>query len=159
MSFNLKSLFALIVLSTVSISASADGYFGIKAGLMMIDLGGIRDPFNAGVVFGSNRDAGWGFEGEVTTSLIKGETDFASLDITIKTLAGYAAYRSEGDTYFKGKLGVLYEDIELGSFSDDDSGASYGLGVGWRQGDGSMFELEYTIIEEDINFLSMGINF
>lgn len=124
---------------------------------MMIDLGGFDDPVNAGAVFGTNRGAGWGFEGEVTTTLSDGE--FFGLDVSVTTVAGYGAYRSEGDTYFKGKLGVAHEEVEIGSVSDDDNGASYGLGVGWRQFNGSMIELEYTIVEDDVNFLSLGFNF
>jgi hypothetical protein len=157
MSFNLKSLSALIILSAVSLSASADGYVGIKAGIMSIDLGGIDDPINGGIMFGSNKGAGWGLEGEITTSMVKGEV--FGVDVTITTMAGYAAYRSEGDSYLKARLGVLKEDVEIGSVSGDDSGASYGLGVGWRQSDGSMVELEFTIVEQDVNFLSLGASF
>lgn len=69
MSWNLKSLSALVVLLMVSVSASADGYFGLKAGTMMIDLSGFDDPINAGIVFGTNRDAGMGFEGELTVTV------------------------------------------------------------------------------------------
>lgn len=161
MSFSFKTLPALIILSAVSLTAGAEGYFGFKGGIMSIDLAGIDDPINAGVVFGSNRGAGWGFEGELTLSMIDGEYSIfgSDFDVSIRTLAGYAAFRSEGDTYFKGKLGVLNEDVEIGSISEDDTGASYGFGVGWRQGDGSMVELEYTIVEEDVDFISLGFSF
>lgn len=161
MSFNLKSLCALIVLSAVSLSASADGYFGIKGGIMSIDLGEIDDPVNAGIVFGSNRDAGWGFEGEITVTAVDGELSAfgSNYDVSIRTLAGYAAYRSEGDSYFKAKLGFLNEDVEIGPVSADDTGSSYGLGGGWRQPNGSMVELEFTIVEQDVNFLSLGVTF
>lgn len=161
MSCKLKSLSALVVLLMVSVSASADGYFGFKGGPMMIDLGSADDPINAGFVFGSNRDAGLSFEGEVNVTIIDGEYSVfgSDFDVSIRTIAGYAAFRSEGDTYFKGKVGVLNEDVEIGSISDDDTGGSYGLGVGWRQSNGSMIELEYTIIEDDVDFLSLGFNF
>jgi len=40
-----------------------------------------------------------------------------------------------------------------------DSGLSLGIGVGYQFNNKISTELEYTIIEEDIDFISLGVNY
>lgn len=160
MSLKLKSLYSLAALSAMSISAQAEGYFGVKAGPMVTDISGFDTPINAGILFGTN-DTGSGFEGELTKTVSDGEYLFPTLgdDISLTTLAFYATYRSDGNVYLKGKFGVLFEDIESGNTGGEDSGASYGIGLGFRLSGGNMLEIEYTSVEEDVLFVSAGVNF
>lgn len=62
----------------------------------------------------------------------------------------------------KGKAGYLREDLKIsgpgGSVSDNESGLSLGGGIGFMLGS-SRLELEYTIIEADVNYLSVGFIF
>ena len=79
------------------------------------------------------------------------------------TLALYGVFRTPGEFYFKGKAGVLYEDVEvdiptLFSESEDDTGFSAGIGGGWRLNDSGSLEVEFTLIESDLNYLSLGYN-
>ncbi|MBN1378305.1 MAG: outer membrane beta-barrel protein [Gammaproteobacteria bacterium] len=143
---------------TANAQSDKNGYAGLKAGPMMIDLGGIDDPLNIGLVGAYINDAGFGFEGEFTTSIVEGELA-GNYDVSIQTVAAYATFRTPGDSYFKAKLGLLNEDVEIGSRSDSDTGSSFGIGVGFNTASGGKFEIEYTIIEEDVNFLSIGYLF
>jgi hypothetical protein len=139
--------------------AAADWYFGAKAGSMMIDVGGMDDPSNAGVMVGHE----WGVvlgdigvQGEITSSIDDGS--YAGQDVSIDTQAVYGVFRTAGPVYFIAKLGMLREDVTIGSVSDDDTGSSAGLGVGFSIGL-AQFEVEYTQIEDDVDFLSVGFRF
>lgn len=164
-------IFALCAGLTFSATAQAADsplYLGLKAGKVMIDISAYDDANSTGLVLGykisDNADGSLAVEGEYTKSStaditvlgIKGEWD-------VDTLAVYLAYRSGGDLYFKGKVGYLNEDINVNivgaTISGSDSGMSYGVGGGWKLGKKAALELEYTVIEEDANFVSLGVNF
>ncbi len=152
---------ALLVLGSFANDASAGLYAGGKAGIMMVDVGSGDDPINAGVVIGYAMDAAeWGalaVEGEYTMSVVDGKEAGMSYDLS--TLAVYAAYRSAGSFYGKAKIGFLKETIGMGGASGDDSGLSYGAGLGLRVGDSLSAEFEYTLIEKDVSFFSAGAIF
>lgn len=153
----MKTTARIIALAALAWSgaASADGYFGVTAGLMDVDVSG-DSPFNAGIRGGFQSPAGWGVEGEATTSLSDGEFDtgFGSIDYSLDTVAAYGTYRTQGDTYFKARAGVLYENVDAGFADGNDTGASAGLGVGFALGGNGSVELEYTFIESDVNYWS-----
>ena len=149
-----------------ALAAGSPFYLGLKVGSMMVDVSEFEDADSVGLVAGykiyDNASGSVAIEGEYTNS--------SSADINgipgkwdIDTLAVYLAYRSSGDLYFKGKIGYLDEDISASAFgtsiSGSDSGLSVGVGGGWKIGTKSALELEYTMIEEDVNFLSLGVNF
>lgn len=151
-----------VLLCVLATNAHAKIFVGGKAGPMLIDLDGFDDPINVGVNGGFiDERTGLGAEGELTLSAVDGEfnTFFGNADVSITTFGAYGTFRSPGNTYFKGRLGVVYEDVEIGSASDDDSSGSGGIGVGFRTGAGISIEIEYTIIEEDVDFLSVGVLF
>ena len=143
------------------VSAQGDTYFGVKAGSMSVDVDGISDVINAGVLVGYNVNKNLAIEGEFTTSLSDGDATISGSQgkWNIDTIAVYAVHRSAGDTYFKGKVGFLNEDISITipgyvPFSGSDSGLSFGVGVGFEVGKSSRIEFEYTLIEADVNMLS-----
>jgi opacity protein-like surface antigen len=147
-----KGLAALALVCS-STAFAEGGYVGGVAGLMTIDRAHVDDPFNLGIRAGYTLPSGWGFEGEYTNSVISGEADIfgGDVDVDIQTLAAYGTYRSYGNIYFKGRAGVLHEDIDhFGS----DTGISLGGGVGFNFGPNTNIELEYTMIESDVNFWS-----
>lgn len=155
-----KILAAAVVLGcAVSAQASEGGYFGTTAGLMKTSISG-DSPFNAGLRAGYAWNSGFALEGEYTTSLVDGEARYSSSwgdfrwDYSISTLGVYAAYRSQGDIYFKGRLGVLNESVDFGDGKESDSGLSAGLGVGFTFSENVNLEAEYTLIEEDVDFWS-----
>ena len=87
---------------------------------------------------------------EVSTSTMSGSD---SLDVD--TMAIYGAYRSPGDFYFLGKIGVLSEDVSGPGESASDTGLSYGIGGGATINEMFSVEAEYTILEDDISFFGV----
>lgn len=153
----------LVAGAAVAPLASADMYFGAKAGPMMFDIPGVDDPTNAGIVLGKEwgvvaGDIGVQIEG--STSIDDGafNTWFGPVDVSIDTLAAYGVFRTAGPVYFIGKAGVLREEVEVGPVSESDTGLSFGAGVGFSLGV-AQIEVEYTVIEEDVSFLSAGVRF
>ena len=134
-------------------------YFGVKAGKMSISEPSFSSPTNAGLNIGYafSSQPNLAVEFEYTVTYIDGE--FGRQHWDISTSAFYGVYRSSGDIYFKGKLGYLHEAINaMGYFNalDDESGISYGIGVGTHVGESSSIELEFTSIETRVDFLSIG---
>jgi len=134
--------------------------FGAKAGPMLVDAPNVDDPLNAGVNIGYEIGIGFGdlgFEGEFTTTVKEGELDMVKFNID--TGAAYLTYRSPGFVYFKGRAGYLGWDADFNlNGKDDGKSASYGLGLGFSL-KVIKLELEYTQIEENVDFVSLGILF
>jgi hypothetical protein len=141
-------------------------YFGLKAGVMDADAAGFDTSSNFGLVLGydlrTDVRGTFSVEGEYTRELTEGDIRFGGLtgEWRIETFALYGAYRTGGNAYVKGKLGYLWEDIEVngisGTIAGKDEGLSLGAGVGFRFGRDTMLELEYTLIEDDVSFYSIG---
>jgi len=154
----LSTLFAIgFCLST---TALADGLtFGAKTGPMRIDSNQIKDdPTNAGVTVGTELGlvlGDLGVEGEFTTTMKDGNTKGSpSQDIDIDTMGLYATYRSPGFLYIKARTGFVHWE----SGDNDDTSTSMGFGIGVSLGL-VQIELEYTEIDDDIDFISLGVVF
>jgi len=145
----------------VSTHSHASGLtFGAKAGPMQLDVPDTEDPTNAGVAIGYEFGVGLGdlgFEGEFTTTVKDGK--IGGMNLNIDTVGAYATYRSPGFIYLKGRVGYVGWDAAqtLGNSADDTS-ASFGLGLGFSL-KVIKFELEYTQIDDEIDFISLGILF
>ena len=155
--------------SAVQAQVSNSGAFaGPVAGVMNVDIEG-DNPFNAGVRGGYIWNSGWGLEAELTGSLADGTAEYNywggsyDVDYSITTLAAYGTYRSQGQLYFKGKLGYLKETVKFSddgdSYSDSDTGLSAGLGFGFNMTPNANIELEYTVVEEDVDLFSGSLVF
>jgi hypothetical protein len=157
-----RSTLCALLLSTgllVATSASADIYIGAKTGPMMIDASGVDDPVNTAVMLGYEQGfilGDVGVEAEISRTASDGE--FAGNKVEVDTEALYLAVRTPGVVYFKARAGILHEEVSIGSASEDDTGASMGVGLGFGLGI-LQIEIEYTVVEEDIDFLSVGIKF
>lgn len=145
-------------MACVAPQAVAGGWnFAAKTGPMLIDQSGVDDPTNVGVTAGYDLGilAGdLGIEGEYTTSIDKGSTP-TGRDLNVDTAGLYAAFRSAGPIYLIAKAGGAWID-RTGHGSD--TGASYGLGVGFSLALVQL-ELEYTRIHNNVDFLSVGVRF
>lgn len=136
---------------------------------MKADIDALDNTTNAGVLIGvpfiSDRNMSAALEGEFTTTVSKGDAHIFGNrgEWDINTIALYGALRTAGPFYFKAKAGYLSEDVSISvpgiKASGTDSGFSYGIGAGWRLTGGSRLEVEYTLIESDVNFLSLGFIF
>lgn len=158
----------------------ATRHLGLKSGLMLLDLNGENNIVPIGVVYShrldklfSNRYSKklW-MEGEFNVGLAGGEYEDNvnnSGEVSLWTAAGYVAYQHplSKATYLKGKLGLLYESVDISrtvgrvnnSWSDYAFGLSIGLGGGFRITDWMLGEVEYTTVESDVNFLSFCLKF
>lgn len=151
-------------------SDSSHIYIGVKGGPMSISR---NIPFDddgvmLGFVFGYDiPNNGFAFEGEFNTTVSKASSNNPSYgDLGVTTLTGYGVYRTPGRFYLKAKLGLLYEYLTssvsgVGATIDVDGpgiAISYGIGGGWRVTDQLSAEIEYTSLEADIGYASLGLN-
>lgn len=141
-------------------------YFGAKIGLMDPDVRGFDEATNLGLFVGytliQDTRGSLALEGEYTRTFSDGDVNRAGVrtDWDIETLAAYLAYRTAGDVYLKAKAGYGWWDVSVGrgvtAAEDDDWDLTFGAGVGFRLTRKAGIEVEYAVIQEDINFLSLG---
>lgn len=164
----------IVVFSCVGIS-SAGLYVGAKSGMMMLDVPDVSDIIPIGVLFGYSIMPQIGVEGEFNYGIAGGDWEpelypGISADYNIYTVAGYGAYRYiiGGVAYVKAKVGVIYEnvtaeykvgDIIVMDLNASDTGLSFGGGIGFKFSEMIMAEAEFTLIEQEVNFISVGLNF
>lgn len=143
-------------------------YFGFKAGSMDADVSGFDNASNWGVLLGftlyDNPEAGsFSLEGEYTRSFDKGDARVGGVrgEWDVETLALYGAYRTGGSVFLKAKAGMANWDLNVSRVSsraeNDDTDFSFGAGAGLRLSPRTGFELEYTVIESDLSFVSLGV--
>ncbi|GAB2887737.1 outer membrane beta-barrel protein [Microbulbifer echini] len=158
MGFGIRSLVAVVVLACSTAVQAEGAYVGAVFGVMNTDVSGDDSPLNAGIRAGYSWNSGWGLETELTNSVVEGEFNYhywGAENYSLATQAIYATYRSEGDIYLKGRLGYLREELEIDHFGEySDSGASAGIGAGFKLTERVLFETEYTFIESDVDYWS-----
>lgn len=162
-------LLALLCTAGNAWADAGDQYLLPKLGIMSIDLKDADPLYSAGVLYGYGITSDVTVEGELNLGLTGGEYSETpdSGKYKIWTLAGYAVYRyrTTAETYLKGKLGVLYENVERASDLPDQSdtatgfGLAGGLGAGFIIGEALTLEAEMTVIDKDIIFYSLGIHY
>lgn len=156
-----KLFFVLLLFIVVTGTAYADRgdqFLIPKVGFMSVDLNSADPLYSLGVMYGYGYTPEITFEGEINIGVAGGESDLG--DYKIWTVAGYGVYRypiTDVD-YIKAKLGLLHENIEVAGFSADDQAIAGGFGYGFKYNT-TIFELEATIIDADIIFYSLGINY
>lgn len=167
-----QKIFALLAVMVMGISGAANAqpfnrYFAAQGALASVDGGydnGISGVFTYGVRV-PEMHKNFSVETEFTTTILKPEKNGsgpgAGTEVSYYTLAGYGVYSHplNNKFHFRGRLGILYEDVEAGGASDDDVGLSFGIGFTANMSKTSRFILEYTVIESDITHLSAGLQF
>lgn len=135
----------------ISHSAFAEGYFG--AGGSTVSGTGIKTGISAGIIAGINITDNFAAEIDIDTSVIKPEANTSSVKINYQTTALYAAYRSNGSSYLKAKVGFHSTEVSAsGAATNTVSAIAYGIGMGF--GDG--YEIEYTHLAPETG--SGGLN-
>ena len=158
----MRFLIAIVLFSFMTSQASAasdasGGHFGIKTGAIDVDLSGFDVDTPIGIVFGrANGNLGMDFEfnyAKATLSRLSYPSyNSQKTSETFNSIALYGVFRSEGEVYFKAKGGLLGERVG----SESDAGISVGAGIGVRSKK-MKFETEYTVLDADANFISVGI--
>jgi opacity protein-like surface antigen len=159
-------------------SVAAQMYLGAKTGMMMIDVEGVDNIIPIGAFGGYEFMPNMAIEGEFNYRVSGGDWDYGFMDAIAKTeyklwtLAGYFVYRYPLNEmlYLKGKAGVLYENVTaegsvsipgVGTLSYDasgtDTGLSVGGGLGMNLNEQFSGEVEFAIIESDVNYFSVGL--
>jgi hypothetical protein len=161
---------SLIFSSMTTFTASASDsdttsnfHAGLKAGGFLTNLDEIDGGSGFGFQLGYNVTPTLSLDLEYTSGTLDATVANFDIDFDITTTAIYLTYRSTGDAYFLAKAGYLNEalstSVEGFDISDDDSGASYGIGGGYRFSESFAVEIDYTVIEEDVSFIGLTAQF
>lgn len=168
-----QQFFALLVVAMVGISGAANAqpynrYTTFQGALADVDG---YDSGIAGVATYGIRvpEMHKNFSVETEFSMTFFEPDAkvggTTYEASYYTLGGYGVYSHPVSEKFhvRGRLGVLYEDVEVssaaGGTSDDGFELTFGAGITIGLSKTSRFILEYTVIESDINHISAGMQF
>jgi len=173
-------LFISVLICSNSQADAGDQYLLPKIGIMSVDLNDADSLTSLGLLYGYGLSSRFVFEAELNSSISGGKYDRTLTTntrlegkYTVWTIAGYMAFRQPLTNvfYFKSKLGLLYEDVERDGIQttsgsqiqpDDKTstglGFAGGLGLGIRLGT-FILENEITIIDENIIFYSIGLNY
>ncbi len=147
-------LLVLPLISTYSLAANKGSpwYFGLKGGIM--DSQGIGDSaINMAVDIGYRNNRYLSTEIELSKTLIDGNTP-SGQDWEVNTLSAFAAFRSNTEVKLKAKIGL--SNVDTGNNSNLE--LSFGIGLGfWAAG--GLMEIEYTEIDDGLNFISLGVNY
>ncbi len=165
---------AIVLCAALGQSAFAEdkvgAYIGAKVGSFKIDGSSglnMEDANSIGVIGGYHFGSGFSGELEYNSGDDFAITGAANGTGSIDTLGIYVAYRlkpaADNSFYVKMKAGFLNEDVTIsgagGSASTTDTGLSLGAGVGFQITPNIMMEAEYTLIEQDVNLISAGLNY
>ena len=128
-------------------------YYAIKGGFMKPDGDDNDSALNIGGMLGQPVHRNFAWEADLTLTLADGEVGEEDWDVT--TVAGYAVFRGPGKNAFKGKAGIAYWNTD----DENDFSLSTGVGLGFRVRDTDMLDLEYTEIDDSVDFISIGYIF
>ena len=159
----------VIVTAALTGSALAQNYAGVKGGMLNISRG---IPFDddgvmLGFVYGYDMPGNnFAVEGDFNTTITKAGSNTSGYgDLGVTTLAGYGVYRTPDRIYLKVKLGLLLEYLTssvsgINRIDVDGAGIaiSYGIGGGVDITEQLGVEIEYTSLEADIAYASIGLN-
>lgn len=166
-----------LALSGHSLAADMSNFsIGVKGGSTIfdddeleVDDSELKTSGNAafGLNLGYEFAPGWTAELQFVSSSVEfaGVNTGRSIDLDIRTAAGYAAYRSSGPLYFIGRIGLVsmtrsIDDVRDNiALEDSESGLSFGFGGGYRLSPNLGLELDYTIVAADTDWLLVSARY
>lgn len=158
-------LLAVCCLGMAAHSHAGEWFFGGKLAYFELDVPNVDDPDNAGLVLSYDWDIDYGsvgIEGDFTTTFEDGRV--GTEKVQLDTFGLYGVYRTRGPgtqsigPYLKLKAGAAYTDLSIGNVATDDTNFSAGFGLGLNMAFVS-FELEYTVINDDTDMVSLLLRF
>ena len=133
-------------------------YAGLRAGAYQTDVSGIDVGSPAGVVLGFGKPD-FGFEMDIAVSdmQVAGET------VSYSTAGFYLSYRTASPIYMKFRVGMVEQAISVPVGSgyavfESDFGFSTSLGLGKRFTDSVLLDLDYTVVDQDLSSITLGLN-
>jgi hypothetical protein len=82
---------------------------------------------------------------------------FDRRDLSLQALGVSAAFRTPGRLYLAGRYGYRYLSSSISELNRDDSSLGFGVGAGYRWGDGAGVELAYKELAGGVE--SIGLTF
>lgn len=166
----LPSFLCLLLAAPAIHAEKGDMYLVAKTGLMEINYRQSNPNYVIGVYGGYSFNRNLSVEGEFNYSLAGGGyhdgNEFGKF--SIGTAAGYGVHRSPITPwlYLKAKVGLLAEsiahtvdNIPNPTTRQRDLGFSGGLGVGAQVMQQFTLEAEYTMIEKNVAYMSLGLHY
>jgi len=173
-----KIILLIISMTFSSILFAADGadiYLGASYNSVSIDFANasVDDTAGIGLVFGIDFGKNLAFETEYINSG-KADMDYSvgnitSAKIQLRSLAAYAVFKTSGKVYFKGRAGLAINLVDItdikcngsslciNSLYDDGAGLAFGVGGGILITEAMKLELEYKLINSDIDIFGLGL--
>lgn len=170
---------AMGVFSTQALADQGDIYASANVGVSILNADDLEEDLeeafpnqglsieaDGGGAFGVS--LGYGFTSTLSAELeltassaeytLRGPGGSVSLDADIRSIGAYVAYRSLGDFYFGGRLGVVQSTIDYDDNIDDDSDSGLGIGanVGYRISEQLEVDGGYTIVASDIAYFLLS---
>jgi Outer membrane protein beta-barrel domain len=137
-------------------------YGGLALGKLSADFSRFEDTSNIGAILGYDlyRDpnGSLALEAEFTTTLTDGDIRGGG-GWDARTVGAYGAYRTAGKVFLKVKAGILDQHIGAsggGPLNANDTGFSYGAGVGARLNSKAALEVEYTGLSDHLGLISLA---
>ncbi|MFK7992513.1 MAG: hypothetical protein AB8B87_00140 [Granulosicoccus sp.] len=157
-----RFLIASVLFFGLSSIANAGFLIGVKAGPMLVGFDDVdvdEDPVSVGVLLGYDFDSqpgGFALEAEATRSTAAGLV--SGIDLEVESQGLYLSYATRGNLYLKGRVGYMDASLVADSLSEEEGGETYGLAIGLRLG-AIRVELDYTAVDDDVTFVSVGLVF
>lgn len=152
--------FGLVLLFPKVINAN-NFYIGTDLSQMKFDQNEFDTTNIKSILAGYTFD-NWSIEGSYSTS--KTHNQFYNGDQKVDMFHLYSVYRSQGDLYYKIKLGITNERYKVYGadgklqFDDVHSGIARGIGVGYKYGQYSI-EIEYSWLGLSLETIGVGIRY
>lgn len=173
-----KTLNTFILISILPVAAQADNLAnkfsaGLKLGMFMVDSAAAKSYEDASSIkVDIDNGFGFGLHGDyhiknnwyvdVEYTMVSVDAKFKSGDwsntdsLDIDSFAVYGAYRSTGEFYYLGKLGLISETVSApGGYDDSEVGLSFSFGGGYKIQDNLFLEAEFTSIEKNVAFIGL----
>ena len=155
----LKRFLCGVALLALASNAAAEFYIGAKTGTMLVDISGADDPVNTSLILGYEFGVVFGDVGlEAEFSRTTSDGEVGGEDLEVDTNGYYVTFLTPGALYLKARAGMVDSDVKIGSASESDNNSSLGVGVGISTGI-LRVELEFTTIDDDIEYLTLGLQF
>jgi len=139
---------------------SADMFFGMKAGAMMVDVGSDKNPRNLALNLRYQLDtqlADLSLGSEVNRTLHEGETRRGE-DLEFESEAIYLLWKTPRSLFLSVRGGIVRDRVIIDNNERKDDGLLLGAGFGVIVGK-SIMQIEYTSIAGDADFLSFSLEF
>ncbi len=162
----LSGVVALMYGVITPLQAEESFYLGFKGGSVLVDVDGFSGHSAATMVSGY-RFAWLQLEGQFSNNLSEGSTPTPGVTWNSAGIGLYGAYRTPGDLFFKVRGGFIDTSIDFhsgtgsvgGTIGGGESSGSLSIGGGYRLGEDHWIEIEYTTIQSDLNYVTVGYYF